>query len=68
MTETALRDPSDHSPEDIETLKKYYLRYYDADASNLEEALDSVERDQENFKAFFWQLGPLSIKRFTIKL
>lgn len=60
MMETALRDTSGHIQEHIEAVKKYYLCYYDADASNLEgEALDSVERDQENFKALFFGIWVL---------
>lgn len=58
MTEFTLRNITGLSPEDIEIKKSYYIMYYDADASTLEEALDSVDRGQESFKAFWVAVGP----------
>lgn len=57
MTESTLRKITGAHPDEIEIKKNYYLRYYDADASNLEEAMESVERGLEDLKAFLLAIG-----------
>lgn len=57
MTKLTLRNITGNDPNELDVKKNYFISNYDANACNLEDALDSVERGQGDLKAFLLAVG-----------
>ena len=57
MTKLTLRNITGNDPYELDVKKNYFISNYDADASNLEDALDAVERGLKDLKAFLLVVG-----------